>query len=232
MYELLLPRAAGSTLGGRLFSGFGRGISGLAGEQGVNGSAYGMQQRDVAFLNVRRNSGRHHEADFRLAGQVSALSTGECNGGEAQVARDFDSLDDVRRAPAGADPDGDISGTPERANLARENLLEAIVIPDGGQGGAVRSESDRRQSFAVARETADEFGGHVLRIRRAAPVSEEQELVSACEGGANFLYGLDESIEARVRKFLACLGAFAQPTMKIFPQGFRWHGAPYPIPFL
>ncbi len=148
------------------------------------------------------------------------------------MTRDFDSLDDVWRAPAGAYANGDISGTAERANLAREDLLETVVIPDGGESRAVRGESDRRQSFAIARETANEFGGNVLRIRRAAPVSEEQELVSARESGANFLYSLDESIEARARKFLASLGAFAQPAMKMFPQAFRWHSAPYPIPSL
>ena len=88
----------------------------------------------------------------------------------------------VRRVAAGRDRDRDVAGAAERLHLAREDLVVAVVVGDGGERRGVGGERDRRQRAPLARHATDELGGDVLRVGRAAAVAEEQQLVPAAEG--------------------------------------------------
>src|SRR6185295_7485668 len=77
----------------------------------------------------------------------------------------------VVAAAAGGQQDQHVAGAGVRADLAGEDVPEAVVVADRGHGGRVGVQRDRGQRTAFALEAAYELGGEVLRFGRAAAVA-------------------------------------------------------------
>ena len=89
------------------------------------------------------------------------------------------------RGAARRDPDCDIASPTECLDLAREDLVEAGVVADGGEDGCVGRQRHRRECRAVPLEATHELGGDVLRVRGAAAVSEQEDLAARAETPAD-----------------------------------------------
>ena len=81
-----------------------------------------------------------------------------------------------------------VAGLPERAHLAVENGRIAVVVGDGGQDRAVGGQRNRRQPLTFHLETADQFGGEVLRVGGRTAVAAGQNFAVA-EQGADHQFG-------------------------------------------
>ncbi len=73
----------------------------------------------------------------------------------------------------------------QRAKLAREHLLEAVVVADRGQRRGVGGERDGGERRAVVDEAADQLGGDVLGVGGAAAVAGEQDLAAILQAGGD-----------------------------------------------
>ena len=66
-------------------------------------------------------------------------------------------------------------------DLARKQLLVAVVVADRGQDRGIGGQRKGGQPRAIVSEAADEFAREVLRIGGAAAVAGEQQLVAAAK---------------------------------------------------
>ena len=64
----------------------------------------------------------------------------------------------------------------------QKDLLEAVVVPDGGQVRGIGGEGDGRERGAVPAQASRELGGDVLSIRGGATVAEEKRLAAGAVG--------------------------------------------------
>jgi hypothetical protein len=87
----------------------------------------------------------------------------------------------VVAAAAGGQQDQHVTGAGVGADLAGEDVPEAVVVADRGHGGRVGVQRDRGQRTAFALEAAHELGGEVLRLGRAPAVARDEQLVAAGE---------------------------------------------------
>src|SRR5690242_16490995 len=97
-----------------------------------------LAQKDVHFLNPRRDGRRHDDEGIGEAAQIAALATAERRRAHAHSARRLEPEDDVAAPPRGADTDGEIAGSAQRAHLPGEEMLEAQIVADRGERRAVR----------------------------------------------------------------------------------------------
>ena len=80
----------------------------------------------------------------------------------------------------GVIPDQNVARLCESCQLAREHLFVTEIVADRGQGGRVGGQRDGGPGTTLLFVTADEFGSDVLRIRRAATISTQQNFSTAC----------------------------------------------------
>jgi len=135
----------------------------------------------MAFLDPRREGGRHDKRVINESGQFASRSAGPGHGDESAFTGCCDALQDIGRVPARADANGDVSFAPMGSYLASEQLVIPIVIRNTCNSGDIRCQGDRGERRSVALITSDEFGGDVRGICRASAVAEEQNLVAAVE---------------------------------------------------
>ena len=66
--------------------------------------------------------------------------------------------------------------------FAGEDVLEAVVVADGGEDGAVGGEGDGAEGGAVDGEADDELGDDVLGICGRAAVAADEQLAAVAHG--------------------------------------------------
>src|SRR5690606_30322718 len=86
------------------------------------------------------------------------------------------------RAPAGGEPDRDVSGPRRSLELTGEHHVEGVVVADRGEGRSVDRERDRGDRLSLQVEAPRQLTHHVLRVRRRAAVAEENDLVAGADG--------------------------------------------------
>ncbi|MCY1302189.1 hypothetical protein D9M70_518350 [compost metagenome] len=83
---------------------------------------------------------------------------------------------------AGGDRHQHIAGLAEGIDLALEDLVEAIVVADGGEDGGIGIERDASQGQAFALEAAHQFGDEMLRVGGRAAIAASQNLAVVRQG--------------------------------------------------
>ncbi len=134
-----------------------------------------MADEQVRLLDARRVVGGGDQAGIHQAPEAPAPAAAKAGGLGPQGARLFQRPQDIGAVAGGADADDQIPRPAQGLDLAGEDLVEAIIIANGRQGGAVRGQGDRGQAGPVALEPPDEFRGQVLAIRRAPPIAEPED---------------------------------------------------------
>src|SRR5205823_479972 len=102
----------------------------------------------------------------------AARAAGPADGDHPDVARGLESLQYIRRVPAGADADRDIAGTPKGTHLPGEDFREVIIIGDAGELRLIGGEGNGSERMSIATVAADKLRGHVGGIHGAAAVAE------------------------------------------------------------
>ena len=126
----------------------------------------------VALLNARRNLRRGADAMIGNSAEFAARFAGESHSGQAKFFCGEQTGDYVWGIAAGGDADGNVAGTGQGFDLAGENLIETVIVANGGEAGSIDGESQSGERRPVKGEAADEFGGDVLGIGGAAAIAE------------------------------------------------------------
>jgi hypothetical protein len=92
---------------------------------------------------------------------------------------------DVRRVPAGADCDQDVTRNGKGMDLTGKNLFVTVVVAQRSQSGRIGRESNGRPASTLALILAHQLSRNVLRIRRASAVSAQQDLLAVPERATN-----------------------------------------------
>ena len=152
-----------------------------------------MRGHSVNLLNQWRFARRRGKAVVaqRLHGAAGEAS-GQADRNQPGLARRLERSDDVGRAPRGGDCDEDVAGPSQPPDLPFEGTLEAIIIADRGNNGAVGGQRDSRQRMAVKIQPRQEFAGDMLRVGGAAAISRDQQFIPGAEcRGNNVGNGVD-----------------------------------------
>src|SRR5215469_1125235 len=139
-----------------------------------------VADQGMALLNARRVARWSAKAVIYIGSlfEFAPWRAGKCNGMQTNFFGRRNTMDYVWRTTAGGKPDGDVSGTCQSFELARENLVEAIVVSNRRNARGVHRKSQSRQRRAIKCKTADEFSGDVLRVGSASTVPKKEQLVS------------------------------------------------------
>ena len=109
---------------------------------------------------------------------LAAAFAGQRDDAHVGFVGGLDRLDDVGGVAGGRDGEQDIAGMAEAADLLGENLVERVVVADGGQDRAVGGQGDGGQFLALGLEAADQFGGEVLRVAGRSAVAAGENLAA------------------------------------------------------
>jgi hypothetical protein len=77
-------------------------------------------------------------------GDIAAVATEQGDGQQAVLARDREAAQDAEVAAVRREPEGDVLGLGEIAELVGEDLRKAFAAGDAGDGRHVVGERDRR----------------------------------------------------------------------------------------
>jgi hypothetical protein len=69
-----------------------------------------------------------------------------------------------------------------RPHLAREHLLDAEVVDQGGEAASLSVEGDHAEGRAILAVTPDELAAEVLRLRGAPTVTRGEQTPAVLEG--------------------------------------------------
>ncbi|SPP64672.1 hypothetical protein NITLEN_20312 [Nitrospira lenta] len=164
--------------------------------------AQDMTERDMAFLDARRDGRRDDERMIDEGGEFAAGAAGPGHGDQAAFARGRDAFQHVRRIAASADADGDIALLAVGPHLSGEEFVEAVVVGDAGDRGDVRGEGDGRQRRALALVAADEFRRDMRGVRGAAAIAEEQDFTSFAKRRHHQRGDVSDAVGVVARKLL------------------------------
>ena len=95
----------------------------------------------------------------------------------AVLARCAQRRQNVRRTAGGRQRQQHVAAPAEALDLAREHLLEAVIVGDRGQRRGVGGQRDRGVAGPILLVAADDFGGDMLGVGGAAAIADDQELV-------------------------------------------------------
>ena len=146
----------------------------------------------MGFLDAGCNGSS--DMDFDVGGSFSeAAAFSEKNdASHADTLRFFNGGEDIARLSARGEPDEDIPRFAESADLAGEDVLEGVVVADGGEESPVGAEGDGGIGAAVALEAAGELGGDVPAVCRASAVAADEKFSAGSEAGENELGGFGD----------------------------------------
>src|SRR5213078_5230259 len=145
----------------------------------------------------------HAQAEIDQTRERPAVAAGEGDGLDAELPARLDRAQHARGAAAGGDGERDVAPDAERAHLAREHLVVAVVVGDGGERRGVGGERDGSQRLPFALEPPDELRREVLRVGGAAAVAEEEEFPPAGERLGDQVHGARERLAILLQEDLA-----------------------------
>ena len=127
------------------------------------------------------------DMDFDVGGAFgeSTAFSQKNDGSHADPLRFFDGGENITRLAARGKPDEDIPRFTKSANLSGKDVLEGVVVADGGEESPVGAEGDGGIWAAVALEAAGELCGDVPAVGRAAAVAADEKFAAGFEAGEN-----------------------------------------------
>jgi hypothetical protein len=114
-------------------------------------------------------------------GQRVGPVAGERPCGHADLCRGLGGRDHVPAGAAAGQADQQVAGPAVGPYLPGEDLLDAVVVADGGERGHVAGQRERGERAPFVLVTADEFRGEVLRLLGAAAVAAGQQAAAGDE---------------------------------------------------
>src|SRR5207247_7894940 len=85
---------------------------------------------------------------------------------------------DILRLAGSRQANQQVARHTKRRNLARENLLETVIVPRGGEKSTVASETDRWIGGTIFGETDDQLRREMSGVGGAAAVAANEQFVS------------------------------------------------------
>ena len=149
----------------------------------VDHAAPDVADQDVAFLDAGGFPRRHHQGVSDPLQQPAAIAAEQAQGHHAHLVRLLDSREDVAAVAAGGDGDQQVARARQRLDLAGEHPFIAEVVADGGERRGIGGQGDGGQGAAIGLETADHFGGDVLRVGGAAAIAAEKDAIAVAQAG-------------------------------------------------
>ncbi len=129
---------------------------------------------------------------FRGSGDRAAAASGHRDANHPQGAGSLKGADDIGRITARAQTQGDVSRSSVRLNLAPENFLVRIIVPDGGESARIAAEANCGEGSAISQEAAYEFTREVHGERGASAIAEGNDFLIGFQafddGAADIVY--------------------------------------------
>jgi len=141
-----------------------------------------VNENEVTFLSRSCTGARDDQFDICQASCFAAAAAKKGETGEAKLAGAVQGEKNVWGIAAGREDDHQVTLGRQSLDLPGEDLIEAVVVADAAQQGAVRRESNCRQRTPVFAITPRKFRGKVRRLGGAAPVTADQQFVPAPQG--------------------------------------------------
>lgn len=129
----------------------------------------------MRLLNTGGVLKRRHKREIHELGGFTAVAADERDGAATNLASHAQAFNDIRRIAARGDADHDVTRAGKCPHLLGKDVLKRIVVGDRGQRTAVRRERNGRQRRTLNTVAVDEFGRHMLRVRRTTAVAEDKE---------------------------------------------------------
>jgi hypothetical protein len=148
---------------------------------------------EVRFLDVHGGVGGDDDVDVGQGLHGAAVVAGVGDGVKAEGAGELEGADAVLAVAAGRDGEEDVAGLAEGFDLALEDVVEGVVVADGGEDAGVGGEGDGAKGGAVDGEAGYEFGDEVLGVGCGASVAADEELVAGLHGVGGDARGFDDS---------------------------------------
>lgn len=123
----------------------------------------------------------HDELDRREAASRAAASTEK---GEALQVTRFGLVEggeDVGGVAAGREHDDEVAGLGEARDLAREGLVEAVVVANARHERAIGGQRERWQRTPIFGVAAGELGGEVRGLGGAPAIAADEEFVAGAQ---------------------------------------------------
>ena len=154
--------------------------------------AQDVLEGEVGFLDVHGGVGGDDDVDVGEGLHGAAVVAGVGDGVEAEGAGELEGPDAVLAVAAGGDGEEDVAGLAEGFDLALEDVVEGVVVADGGEDAGVGGESDGAEGGAVDGETGNELGDEVLGVCGGASVAADEELVAGLHGVGGDACGFED----------------------------------------
>lgn len=135
----------------------------------------------VELLNSIGCASGEDGGDIAQGGERTTIAAEEANHGDAFCFGGFGGEDEVLGVTRGAEADQDVAGLTEGKDGAGENVLEAKIVGDTGDVGAVR-QGDRGEGWPIVTEAAGEFFAEMVGVAQASSVATCKQRISICEG--------------------------------------------------
>ena len=133
------------------------------------------------LLDSGRDGGGHYQRVIHQVSKLAPVPAQQAQGAHSQRLRAGHRPNDIGAIATGADANEQVPRAPQGLQLAGKDLVETIVVANGGEGRSVRGERDSRQGPALLQVAATQFGGQMLGVRGAAPVAADQDPTSSAE---------------------------------------------------
>src|SRR5215813_8059670 len=134
----------------------------------------------MAFLYTRSFCAWRADAnvDVRRCNQFTSGLARHCDRVQTHFFRYFEGEYYIWRIPAGRDADCYVACLSEGFNLPRENVLETVIVRDGGQARSIRVERNCGQRRTLHPEAAYQISGKMLGVRSTSSIPEKQDFVA------------------------------------------------------
>lgn len=146
----------------------------------------------MGFLNASSDCAGDMDFDVGGAFGESAAFSEENDASHADSLRFFNGGEDIARLAARGEPDEDVPRFAESADLTGEDVLEGIVVADGGEESSIGAKGDGRIWAAVALEAAGELSGDVPAVGCASTVTADEQFAAGFETGKNEIGGFGD----------------------------------------
>jgi hypothetical protein len=119
----------------------------------------------------------------------------------------FDGRQHVGRVATRGNGQQHVAGLTQGAHLTRENFVEAVIVADGGEDGAVGRQRDGTELGAFTLETPDELGGKMLSVGGRTAIAACQHLAAVGHAGQHGLHGRRNGLAQDLRGLVLQVGA-------------------------
>jgi hypothetical protein len=128
-------------------------------------------------LYPRSPPGWHADREIADFSQIAASLTAESDYTHLPFASRSGSGHYIGRPTACAERQQKVARLADGLNLPRKDMLHTVIVANCRQYGRIRAQANGGPASALSLKAANEFRGYVLRVRRAATVTDKQELL-------------------------------------------------------